>query len=339
MRVLRLRVPTRSGPMLVPVLSFFLATVLLIGSASELVPAASHDKVPAALGGVTMFKASRGMAFPVTLSKSLAVSPSQDGITLSSSGWSAFFLVRQPELDRRPTKPLMFGQVRIPSPAGCANGLPASAGCTDPRGLVLRTSFADTISGTATRPTLHYPPGRYVAYLLTEEGVSTLATLRIPGLTGIVEAAPGPDVKFDFASLTGNVAAGTAATLRDSVSQTVRRYGAVLDMTWAAHRPESQFGADSQKVCISRDSKPDGGVISGADKCWLLGGALPAELIMGQPQGSGGVLLHSSTYGVSTGGIIGVGVPRGTYTVDAAVTSTGDHPSAGAVMIAFDYVY
>ena len=316
-----------------------LALVVLFASAPAGATRPTADSGEPVLVGVNEFTAAQSRAFPVRLTRALRIRPSDNGMTLHSARWAAFFLVRQPEVHVRPSDPIMFGQVQLPPPAGCAAGLPPAKGCADRRGLVLSTIIGGRTSGSRLHTVVDFPPGRYVAYVLTPTGVPVRAALKIPGVGGRTAVAGGRQVRVSMSTAVSRQEPA-AARIRQTVSQSLRRHGVLFERTWAAATPGTQYELDSQHVCVTRGDTGSAGPVSGADQCWLMDGVLPLRTMTSrQPGATGGVLVSSSTYGLSTTGIDITGVAPGTYTVDAAASIVGDRPRAGTALLAFEYLF
>lgn len=309
--------------------------------AASLTPARAQDPGPPLLVSGNVVVTSTGTAAAALLvPEPFELTPGADGITLRSSTWAALALVYQPDPRTAPGRPYLVGHLQLPAPAGCSSG-PAPR-CADARGLVLTSYFEQSrvggggFAGRAPKTVLRYPAGRYVAYLFTAPGHRVQMTWHRTRSRAITRAEAELPVRYQFSA--DRREGLSQASVAGTVSQRFTRVGAFIDSTWAADVPDAQDEADSQHLCIRRQtsSSPP---LDESSRCWLAIADPGGASVVTGPTATGGVLVANSTSGLSVAGRDENRVGVGTYLTTFDVRTVGQRPSAGTAMLNWEYVY
>jgi hypothetical protein len=302
------------------------------------------------LAGRTELSGRGNVSVALDVPEAFQIDPGDPGISLDFSGsWAAFFLVRQ-DAGRVPKTPYTLGGVFAKPSAGCAAHGDPRVACPDPRGLVLRSYAPRSVTSTGTgvfvgssgTVRLNYPAGRYVAYLMTAPSAAVHVTFTVHGMSGrtaLVARTP-VSAKYLGTTIPGN---GVLASTSGALTQRFRRYGALIDRTWTANKPDTQYNNSVSNVCLLDGAAEEQrqSVVAEGEYCpysaefdGLLG---DTPFTRRSEAATGGT--DGSTYGFSTYGIDAALVRPGTYTAAYAARDLGDDPQVGAAMLSWEYVY
>jgi hypothetical protein len=322
--------------------------VLLVVAAAALalapgvVSASGRPALPPQLGRHNEIVSTGSKALAVVARRAFQISPLDNGLALDYDGrWAAFFAVRQDADGRPPRTPYTLGTLNQPPPMGCAAHERAASGCPDRRGLVLPDYLPQSVTGGGsyvgrpTQVTLHYPAGRYVLYLLTEPGHRVRVRWTVAGLSGSHRSRATMPVRAAFVARS-SATSTVASWIEGSAGQRLTRYGAIVDRTWAANHPDTQYETSNHQVCVDKGEAPGGPVPRGDYCAELAPYPIPG---MPSPMMAGGITYDSNTYGLSVGGLDHALVQPGSYTTSYSVHMIGRDPQTGIALLCWEYRY
>jgi hypothetical protein len=300
-----------------------------------------HGAVSAAPSGFAAVTAISGVGSAAVRvdTRPFTLSSSPDAVQLSTTGtWAALFLVEQKRgrypFDQRYAAANSL-DVLVRAPHGCA----ADGYCYARGGF--RTAFRESGSSTA-HPydwrDVHFPEGRYVAYLLTDPGARATAVLRVKGLAGRTSLTATRPVRA-VASLARQTASGRVQAQGD-VPMVLRRPGGAFARAWSIDARVMPFGDGQFSLCLTRGVEgtetPMRDVTCPAELHAFLG---PVRPLPDAPDGAATCQFGAGDAVNSTGcGMDFVRLEPGGYRSRWTAGRSGLSPAAGYVGIALEYL-
>jgi hypothetical protein len=172
--------------------------------------------------------------------------------------------------------PVTAFELMLAHPDGCSTDVPgvAPARCIDPDPASnpraqtrweQESDFPARWLPNPVNPTYHniavYPPGDYVAYLLTDPGAVATASFAVPGLGGQTSLAAATPVRAEFRQ---DRASGPASAVLDGqLSVSPLAAGAIWFGTWSVNGPVHDLGAaplQEDTECLYKGLVPQGPV-------------------------------------------------------------------------------